>query len=116
MRCQNPHGAVSYIWLAIKQQQHSPHKGRSAGQAAMRRLVATEIACRECIGQRCRLMKAEAQPLAGDGVNASGCITDKRHVTAKDASKTASERNGSPLNVGISRGKTFRKFRELRSN
>jgi hypothetical protein len=76
MRGQNLHGALSHLWLAIQQQQHSPHECGSPSEAAMRGLIASEITARERIGQRHPLVKAEAQPFARDGVDASGRIAD----------------------------------------
>src|ERR1700692_1582887 len=116
MRCENAHGAAAHLWLPIEQQQHPSHECGPAGQAAVRGLVAAEIARRKRIRQSGRLMKAQAKPFARDGVNTSGRIADQRHVVAIDSLETASERDGPLFSVGLCRRKMLSQLRKLRSN
>ena len=58
----------------------------------MRGLIRGEIAGREAIGQRDRLMEREAQPFPGDRIHGAGCVSDQRDIAAIDARQAASSR------------------------
>jgi ribosomal protein L2 len=76
MRCQSAHGAVTQLGLAIKQQQQASQERWSASQAPVRLLIRAEISRLHGGGERQRLPEAQVQPIAGNGVDASGRVAN----------------------------------------
>jgi len=76
MRCQSAHGAVTQLGLAIEQQQQTSHERRPASKAPVRLLIRAEIPRLHSGCERQRLPEAQVQPIAGNGVYASGRVTN----------------------------------------
>jgi hypothetical protein len=76
MRRQSAHGAVTQLGLAIEQQQQASHERGPARQAPVCSLIRGKISGLHSGCERLRLPEAQVEPIARNGVNASGRVTD----------------------------------------
>ncbi len=76
MRCQSAHGAVTQLGMAIEQQQQASHQRWPTCQTPVRLLIRPKISRLHGGCERQRLPEAQVEPIAGNGVDASGRVTN----------------------------------------
>jgi hypothetical protein len=82
---------------AIEREHQSRHKQWPQGQAAVRGLVAGEIAGPKTVSQRSGLAESKAETFAGDRIDRTRSIADQRNISSPDTPQFAIRRYCAPF-------------------
>jgi hypothetical protein len=84
MLAKNLKGSLLKSGTAIKHEHQPRHQQGASRQAAMRSLVAGEIARPERLGQRYSLAEGKTQTFACDRIDGAGSVAYQRNISSPD--------------------------------